>query len=112
MSRMAAQWRFYGSIAADGGYLGATIDDATPTSLRLVRVNRPLGPVVVFGASNSPFGFGVLGNDTGSALAAGCPVIAKAHPRTSSRVSGSPRSPSAPWPRPGPQTGPSHLVHE
>jgi len=41
---------------------------------------QSLGPVAVFGASNFPFGFGVLGNDTASALAAGCPVIAKAHP--------------------------------
>ena len=40
----------------------------------------PLGPVAVFGASNFPFAFGVLGNDTASALAAGCPVVAKAHP--------------------------------
>ena len=40
----------------------------------------PLGPVAVLGASNFPFAFGVLGNDTGSALAAGCPVVAKAHP--------------------------------
>ncbi|KAA9108105.1 aldehyde dehydrogenase family protein [Microbacterium rhizomatis] len=40
----------------------------------------PLGPVAVFGASNFPFAFGVLGGDTASALAAGCPVIAKGHP--------------------------------
>ena len=40
----------------------------------------PLGPVAVLGASNFPFAFGALGNDTGSALAAGCPVVAKAHP--------------------------------
>ena len=51
--------------------------DTTPG---LARVNQPLGPVAVFGASNFPFGFGVLGNDFGSALAAGCPVIAKSHP--------------------------------
>ena len=42
--------------------------------------NVPLGPVAVFGASNFPLAFSVLGNDTGSALAAGCPVVAKAHP--------------------------------
>ena len=41
---------------------------------------RPLGPVVVFGASNFPLAFSVAGGDTASALAAGCPVIVKAHP--------------------------------
>jgi 2,5-dioxopentanoate dehydrogenase len=40
----------------------------------------PLGPVVVFGASNFPYAFSVAGGDTASALAAGCPVVAKAHP--------------------------------
>ena len=74
--RAASQLRFYGAVAAEGSWLGATIE--TEPGLR--RVARPLGPVAVFGASNFPFGFGVLGNDTASALAAGCPVIAKAHP--------------------------------
>ena len=41
---------------------------------------RPLGPVVVFGASNFPLAFSVAGGDTASALAAGCPVVVKAHP--------------------------------
>jgi len=76
LARAAAQLRFYGAVAAEGSYLGATID--TEPGLR--RVARPLGPVAVFGASNFPFGFGVLGNDTASALAAGCPVVVKAHP--------------------------------
>jgi NADP-dependent aldehyde dehydrogenase len=76
VERMAEQIRFYGEVAAEGSYLGVTID----TAPQLVRVNRPLGPVAVFGASNFPFAFGVLGNDTASALAAGCPVVAKAHP--------------------------------
>lgn len=80
VARAAAQLRFYASVAVEGSYLGATLDRATASSPRLVRVNRPLGPVAVFGASNFPFGFGVLGNDTASALAAGCPVVAKAHP--------------------------------
>jgi NADP-dependent aldehyde dehydrogenase len=78
--RAAGQLRFYGKVAAEGGYLGVAIDQATGGSPRLVRVNRPLGPVAVFGASNFPLAFGVLGNDTGSAIAAGCPVVAKAHP--------------------------------
>lgn len=80
VARAAAQLRFYGDVAAEGSYVGVTIDRATATTPRLVRVNRPVGPVAVFGASNFPFAFSVLGNDTGSALAAGCPVVAKAHP--------------------------------
>jgi len=80
VERMAGQLRFYASVALEGCYLGVTVDAASASSPGLVRVNRPLGPVAVFGASNFPFAFGVLGNDTASALAAGCPVVAKAHP--------------------------------
>ena len=72
--------RFYGSVAAEGSYLQAAIDHAAPGRPDVRRVNVPLGPVAVFGASNFPFGFGVLGHDTASALAAGCPVVVKAHP--------------------------------
>jgi NADP-dependent aldehyde dehydrogenase len=80
VSRAAGQLRFYGDVAAEGSYLAATIDNPTSTTSGLARVNQPLGPVAVFGASNFPFAFGVLGNDFGSALAAGCSVIAKSHP--------------------------------
>lgn len=80
VGRAAAQLRFYGDVNEEGSYLGVAIDDATASSPRLVRVNQPLGPVAVFGASNFPLAFGVLGNDTASALAAGCPVVTKAHP--------------------------------
>ncbi len=80
VTRAADQLRFYGDVAVEGSYLGVTIDEATATRARIVRVNRPLGPVAVFGASNFPFAFSVLGNDTGAALAAGCPVVVKAHP--------------------------------
>ena len=74
----AASARFYGRVAAEGSWLGAA-RDSTPAGT-LVRFKVPLGPVAVFGASNFPFGFGVFGHDTASALAAGCPVVAKAHP--------------------------------
>lgn len=80
VARAAAQLEFYGDVAAEGSYLGVSIDDPSDIGPRLVRANRALGPVAVFGASNFPFAFGVLGNDTGSALAAGCPVVVKAHP--------------------------------
>lgn len=77
--RTAGQLRFYGDVAVEGSYLGVTRDPSTATTPEIVRVNRPLGPVAVFGASNFPFAFSVLGNDTGAALAAGCPVVVKAH---------------------------------
>jgi NADP-dependent aldehyde dehydrogenase len=80
VARTAGQLRFYGEVAAEGSYLEVAVDEASATTPRLVRVNQPLGPVAVFGASNFPFAFSVLGNDTASALAAGCPVVVKAHP--------------------------------
>jgi NADP-dependent aldehyde dehydrogenase len=91
VSRAAGQLRFYGEVAVEGSYLTATIDCPTSTTPGQARVNQPLGPVAVFGASNFPFGFGVLGNDFGSALAAGCPVLVKchpAHPLLSDRLAG------------------------
>ncbi|MFN8099869.1 MAG: aldehyde dehydrogenase family protein [Dermatophilaceae bacterium] len=78
--RCANQLRFYADVCVEGSWLGATIDHATATTPDLRRVQTPLGPVAVFGASNFPFGFGTLGNDTGSAIAAGCPVVVKGHP--------------------------------
>jgi NADP-dependent aldehyde dehydrogenase len=80
VERATAQLRFYGDVASEGSYLGATIDSPTDRRPSLARVNHPLGPVAVFGASNFPFAFSVLGNDTGAAIAAGCPVVVKAHP--------------------------------
>ncbi|MFE9660749.1 aldehyde dehydrogenase family protein [Streptomyces sp. NPDC005955] len=81
VDRAAAQLRSYGSVAVEGGWLGIRIDGPRTTgSVELRRINRPLGPVAVFGASNFPFAFGVVGHDTASALAAGCPVLVKAHP--------------------------------
>ncbi|WP_262286313.1 aldehyde dehydrogenase family protein [Micromonospora sp. MA102] len=80
LTRTAGQLRFYGDVAAEGSYLDVTLDRATATAPALARVRVPLGPVAVFGASNFPFAFSVLGNDTASALAAGCPVVVKAHP--------------------------------
>ncbi len=80
LARSAAQLRFYGEVAAESSYLRATVDHATATTPDLRSMRVPLGPVAVLGASNFPFAFGLLGNDTGAALAAGCPVVAKAHP--------------------------------
>lgn len=84
VTRTAFQLRFFADVITEGSYLEATIDtpDASliPPRPELRRMLRPLGPVAVYAASNFPFAFSVLGNDTASALAAGCPVIVKAHP--------------------------------
>lgn len=80
ISRSAAALRFYGTVAVEGSWLNAVIDESHQGRPDLRRANTSLGPVGVFGASNFPFAYGVLGNDTGSALAAGCPVVVKAHP--------------------------------
>lgn len=83
VTRTAFQLRFFAEVIAEGSYLEATIDhpDALliPPRPELRRMLRPLGPVAVYTASNFPFAFSVLGNDTASALAAGCPVVVKAH---------------------------------
>jgi NADP-dependent aldehyde dehydrogenase len=71
---------------AGGGYLDPVISPAAGAAPDLRRVNRPVGPVAVFAASNFPFAFSVAGGDTASVLAAGCTVVVKAHeahPRTS-----------------------------
>lgn len=84
LTRAIIQFRMFGEVLRDGGYLEAAIDHAGETPLGpapdVRRMLVPLGPVAVFGASNFPFAFSVAGGDTASALAAGCSVIAKAHP--------------------------------
>jgi NADP-dependent aldehyde dehydrogenase len=80
IARTAGQMRFYADVAVEGTYLGAVLDPATHTTASIARIHVPLGPVAVFGASNFPFAFSVFGNDTTSAIAAGCPVVVKAHP--------------------------------
>lgn len=83
LSRAAFQLRFFGDVVREGSYLEASIDCAgdTPMGPRpdLRRLLVPIGPVAVFGASNFPFAFSVLGGDTASAIAAGNPVVVKAH---------------------------------
>jgi NADP-dependent aldehyde dehydrogenase len=85
VTRTSNQLRLFADLIEDDAWLGARIDPGDPSrapapkpDVRAVR--RPLGPVAVFGASNFPFAFSVAGGDTAAALAAGCPVIAKAHP--------------------------------
>lgn len=80
LSRTVDQLHFYGDVAVEGSFLRLAIDEASDNHSELVRVNRPLGVVAVFSASNLPFAFGIVGNDTAAAIAAGCPVVVKAHP--------------------------------
>jgi NADP-dependent aldehyde dehydrogenase len=84
LRRTAFQLRFFADVVLDGAFLDVSIDHATDSPMGplpdLRRMRVPLGPVAVFGSSNFPFAFSVPGGDTASALAAGCPVLIKAHP--------------------------------
>ncbi|MCO1574980.1 aldehyde dehydrogenase (NADP(+)) [Crossiella sp. SN42] len=83
LKRTTNQLRLFGEVLREGSYTEATIDspnpDIIPPRPNLRRMLQPLGPVAVFSASNFPFAFSVAGGDTASALAAGCPVLVKAH---------------------------------
>lgn len=84
-ARTASQLRLFAEVARTGLWQPVVVDSALPDrqparrpELRMLMI--PLGPVAVFGASNFPLAFSVAGGDTAAALAAGCPVIVKAHP--------------------------------
>lgn len=85
LGRTTGQLRLFANVVTEGSWVDAIIDTALPERQPLPRpdIRRmliPIGPVVVFGASNFPLAFSVAGGDTASALAAGCPVVVKAHP--------------------------------
>jgi alpha-ketoglutaric semialdehyde dehydrogenase len=94
--RTVGQLNMFADLVAEGSWVEAIIDSVQPDRQPAPRpdIRRMLvamGPVVVFGASNFPLAFSVAGGDTASALAAGCPVILKAHtahPGTSALVAG------------------------
>lgn len=82
--RTSAQMRLFAQVLRRGDFYAARIDQALPARLPLPRVDLRqyrigLGPVAVFGASNFPLAFSTAGGDTAAALAAGCPVVFKAH---------------------------------
>jgi alpha-ketoglutaric semialdehyde dehydrogenase len=81
-ARTMFQLTSYAAACEAGDWLEARIDTAVPEKgdPDLRKLNIPIGPVVVFGASNFPFAYSTAGGDTASALAAGCPVVVKAHP--------------------------------
>lgn len=83
--RTTGQLRMFADHILKGAHLDLAHDDALPDRAPLPRpdlklVQRPLGPVAVFGASNFPLAFSTAGGDTAAALAAGCPVVVKGHP--------------------------------
>ena len=83
-ARTTGQLRLFAQVVRPGDYRGVRIDPALPDRAPLPRADIrqrkiPLGPVAVFGASNFPLAFSTAGGDTASALAAGCPVVFKAH---------------------------------
>jgi len=83
--RTVGQLKLFAELLREGSWCDARIDTALPERTPLPRpdlrrVLLPVGPVVVFGASNFPLAFSVAGGDTASALAAGCPVVVKGHP--------------------------------
>ncbi|MDC6365956.1 MULTISPECIES: aldehyde dehydrogenase (NADP(+)) [Flavobacteriaceae] len=83
--RTMGQMKLFATVLREGSWVDARVDEAIPDRQPFPRVDirsmlRPLGPVAVFGASNFPLAFSVAGGDTASALAAGCPVVVKAHP--------------------------------
>ena len=85
LGRTINQLRMFADLVKEGSWIEASIDtalsDRSPISKPdLRRMLVPLGPVVVFGASNFPLAYSTAGGDTVSALAAGCPVIIKSHP--------------------------------
>jgi NADP-dependent aldehyde dehydrogenase len=79
VARTTTQLRMFADLLRTGSYEDAVVTYAEGVVPDLRRINRPVGPVAVFAASNFPFAFSVAGGDTASALAAGCPVVVKAH---------------------------------
>jgi NADP-dependent aldehyde dehydrogenase len=91
VARTTAQLRMFADLLRDSGgdrggrplgppgFVDAVVSPAVGVLPDVRRITRPVGPVAVFAASNFPFAFSVAGGDTASALAAGCPVVVKAH---------------------------------
>ncbi len=99
-ARTCGQLRLFAGLIEEGSWVDARIDHAQPDRQPLPKPDvrsmlRPIGPVLVFGASNFPLAYSTAGGDVASALAAGCPVIVKAHaahPGTGELVAGAVRA--------------------
>lgn len=79
-ARTTGQFHAFATLLRDGAYLRPIINSEEPGQPSIRQMQFPVGPVAIFAASNFPFAFAVAGGDTASALAAGCPVVVKAHP--------------------------------
>lgn len=84
-ARTMGQLQLFATVLREGSWVDARIDTALPDRKPLPRADlrymqKPLGAVGIFGASNFPLAFSVAGGDTASALASGCPVVVKGHP--------------------------------
>lgn len=84
-ARTTGQLRMFATLVEEGSWVEARVDTALPDRAPMPKPDIrkmlvPIGSVVVFGASNFPFAYSTAGGDTASALAAGCPVVIKAHP--------------------------------
>jgi NADP-dependent aldehyde dehydrogenase len=83
LARTTGQLRLYADVVTEGSYLDVCVEHADPHAVppqpELRRIMVPVGPVLVFAASNFPFAFGVVGGDTASALAVSAPVLVKGH---------------------------------
>jgi NADP-dependent aldehyde dehydrogenase len=93
ITRTTTQLKMFASLLQEGSWVEATIDTdidgSAPAKPDIRKTLLPVGPIIVFGASNFPFAFSTAGGDTASALAAGCSVVVKghsAHAQTSLRV--------------------------
>lgn len=83
--RTTGHCRMFADLVEEGSWVDARVDTALPNRMPAPKPDMrkmlvPIGPVVVFGAANFPLAYSTAGGDTASALAAGCPVIVKAHP--------------------------------
>jgi 2,5-dioxopentanoate dehydrogenase len=93
--RTIGQLKSFSQLLREGSWVGAIIETALPDRKPIAKpdmrkMDIPIGPIVVFGASNFPLAYSTAGGDTASALAAGCPVVVKghpSHPKTSRLVS-------------------------
>jgi NADP-dependent aldehyde dehydrogenase len=128
-ARTVGQILLFAELIEEGSWVGARIDRALPDRKPhprpdIRRMLVPVGPVAVFGASNFPLAFSVAGGDTISALAAGCPVVVKAHPahpgtselsasaiRTAARETGMPEGVFSMIQGPSPEVGITLVTH-
>lgn len=116
LTRTAVQLKLMAEAIVDGSYLDARVDHADPEFVLgprpdVRRTHVPLGPVINFSASNFPFAFSVMGGDSAAAIAAGCPLIVKAHSGHPELSDATAAVASAALASAGMPSGSFHLIH-